>query len=180
MRHLYWWVLYCLYSFLVPVVWHLQAKVFPTGNYLLLRNIKQFRYEIRQSNSNFVFDGYLQKCCLFIEQLKFENKWEWADPPTFAGVYRDNVEIFFSTEEQGPPITWLSLVVDNVDEYFGLIKDSGAKILSKPENKEWNMREMLVECPDGTSSYLDIIRLVTRLSRMDKKGTRNQEGNLFK
>ena len=85
----------------------------------------------------------------FTEQLKFDNKWEWESPPTFGGVYRDNVEIFFCKEDQGHPATWLSLVVDNVDEYYQLIENSGAKILSKPDSKPWNMREMLVECPDG-------------------------------
>ena len=84
----------------------------------------------------------------FIEQLKFENKWEWESPPTFAGVYRDDVEIFFCKTDQGQPGTWLSLVVDNVDEYYELIKDTGAIFLSKPDSKEWNMREMLVKCPD--------------------------------
>ena len=30
----------------------------------------------------------------FIDQLKFENKWEWGSPPTFGGVYRDNLKIY--------------------------------------------------------------------------------------
>ena len=85
----------------------------------------------------------------FVEQLQFENKWEWDSPPTFGGVYKDEVEIFFCKEGQGNPVTWLSIVVDNVDEYYELIKDRGAKILSIPDSKEWNMREMLVESPDG-------------------------------
>jgi hypothetical protein len=85
----------------------------------------------------------------FVDELKFENKWEWDSPPTFGGVYRDSVEIFFSKDDQDKPASWISIVVDNVDEYYELIKDSGAKILSKPETKEWKMREMLVECPDG-------------------------------
>lgn len=85
----------------------------------------------------------------FTEQLKFDHKWEWDSPPTFGGVYRDQVEIFFSKGGQGNPGTWISLVVDNVDEYYEMIKDSGAKILATPDTKEWNMREMLVECPDG-------------------------------
>jgi len=85
----------------------------------------------------------------FTEQLKFDNKWEWESPATFGGVSRDNVEIFFCKEDQGHPATWLCLVVDNVDEYYQLIKNSDAKILSKPDSKEWNMREMIVECPDG-------------------------------
>ena len=41
----------------------------------------------------------------FVEQLKFENKWEWGSPPTFGGVYRDTVEIFFCKEGQGNPLT---------------------------------------------------------------------------
>lgn len=85
----------------------------------------------------------------FTEQLKFKNKWEWDSPPTFGGVYRDDVEIFFCKEDQGQPATWLSLVVDNVDEYYELIRDSGAKILSTHDSKEWNMREMIVGFPDG-------------------------------
>ncbi len=85
----------------------------------------------------------------FMEQLKFENKWVWETAPTFGGVYRDDVEIFFCKTDQGHPGTWISLLVDNVDDYYGLIKESGAKILSAPDSKEWGMREMLVECPDG-------------------------------
>ncbi|HEY0433184.1 MAG TPA: VOC family protein [Chitinophagaceae bacterium] len=85
----------------------------------------------------------------FIEQLKFENKWEWDDPANFGGVYRDETEIFFCKTDQGSPGTWVSVVVENVDDYYEEIKTSGAKIISKPETKEWNMREMLVECPDG-------------------------------
>ena len=85
----------------------------------------------------------------FTEKLKFENKWEWGSEASFGGVYRDDVEIFFCKDDQGHPGTWLSLMVENVDEYYESIKDSGVKILSKPDSKEWNIREMLVECPDG-------------------------------
>ena len=111
-----------------------------------------------QTNLNMKFDKAIpilysqdvsKSIIYFIEQLKFENKWEWENPPTFGGVYRDNVEIFFCKDHQGSPATWLSLVVDNVDEYYELINESGAKILSSPDSKQRNMREMLVECPDG-------------------------------
>lgn len=55
----------------------------------------------------------------------------------------------FCKDDQGHLGTWLSLMVDDVDEYYGSIKDSGVKILSKPDSKEWNIRGMLVECLDG-------------------------------
>ncbi len=85
----------------------------------------------------------------YTEQLKFEHHWEWDQPPTFAGVHMNDVEIFFCKDGQGHPGTWISVIVEKVDEYYELIKNSGAKILSPPDTKVWNMREMLVEDPDG-------------------------------
>jgi catechol 2,3-dioxygenase-like lactoylglutathione lyase family enzyme len=85
----------------------------------------------------------------FIEKLGFENKWEWESPVTFGGIAKDDVEIFFCLNGQGSPGTWLSIMVDDVDEYYERIKSTGARIISTPESMDWNMREMLVEAPDG-------------------------------
>ena len=85
----------------------------------------------------------------YIEKLGFDEKWQWDTPPTFGGVAKDDVEIFFCKKAQGNPGTWLCVVVDNVDDYYETIKDTGAKIVAPPQSKEWNMREMLVEDPDG-------------------------------
>ncbi len=85
----------------------------------------------------------------YTEVLEFENKWAWDDPPSFGGVSKDCVEIFFCEKAQGHPGTWLSVFVDDVDEYYERIKAKGAKILCPPEDMEWNVREMLVEDPDG-------------------------------
>jgi catechol 2,3-dioxygenase-like lactoylglutathione lyase family enzyme len=81
--------------------------------------------------------------------LGFDEGWVWDDEATFGGVVKGNVEIFFCKENQGNPGTWLAIILDNVDEYYNMIKDKGAKILFAPESKLWNMREMLVEDPDG-------------------------------
>lgn len=85
----------------------------------------------------------------YTEKLGFEQKWEWDSPPTFGGVAKDDVEIFFCERNQGHPGTWLCIVLDNVDEYYESIKEKGANIIALPESKEWNMREMLVQDPDG-------------------------------
>ena len=85
----------------------------------------------------------------YTEKLGFDEKWEWDSPPTFGGVNKDDVAIFFCKNDQGNPGTWLCIVVDNVDEYYESIKDKGANIAAVPQTKEWNMREMLVEDPDG-------------------------------
>ena len=85
----------------------------------------------------------------FTEQLKFDHKWEWNSPATFGCAYKDSVEIFFEKSDNEIPVIWIALLVNNVDEYYELIRDNGAKIISIPETKEWGIREMLVECPDG-------------------------------
>ena len=85
----------------------------------------------------------------YTEVLGFENKWYWGHPPTFGGVSKNGVEIFFCKEGQGQPGTWLSVFVENVDELYEQIKTRGAKIICAPETMEWNIREMLVEDPDG-------------------------------
>ena len=85
----------------------------------------------------------------YTEKLGFDQEWEWDSPPTFGGVSKDDVAIFFCEKGQGNPGTWLCIMVDNVDEYYERIKNKGAKIVALPQTKEWNMREMLVEDPDG-------------------------------
>jgi len=85
----------------------------------------------------------------YIEKLEFDEKWEWDNPPTFGGVRKQDVEIFFCKNDQGNPGTWLCILIENVDEYYKTIKNKGAKIITEPQNREFNIREMLVEDPDG-------------------------------
>jgi catechol 2,3-dioxygenase-like lactoylglutathione lyase family enzyme len=85
----------------------------------------------------------------YTEVLGFDCKWDWGNPPSFGGVSKDGVQIYFCEKEQGNPGTWLSIMLDNVDEYYEKIKAKGANIVSPPESMSWGIREMLVQDPDG-------------------------------
>ena len=85
----------------------------------------------------------------YTEVLGFEDAWQWGEPTDFGGVVKDDVEIFFCLNGQGHPGTWIAIIVDDVDEYYELIKAKGANIVFSPKSQEWNMREMLVQDPDG-------------------------------
>lgn len=85
----------------------------------------------------------------YVEVLGFSESWEWGGPVDFGGVVRDDVEILFCLNNQGNPGTWLAIMVDDVDAYFTMIKARGAKILAEPVDREWFLREMFVEDPDG-------------------------------
>lgn len=85
----------------------------------------------------------------YTEVLAFDDSWEWGEPTDFGGIVRDGVEIFFCLNDQGHPGTWVTIIVDDVDAYYQIIKPKGALIMAPPDNKPWNMREMLVKDPDG-------------------------------
>ena len=85
----------------------------------------------------------------YTEVLGFDSKWEWGDPPTFGGVSKDLVDVFFCKDGQGQPGTWVAVMVNNVEELYERIKTKEGRVLAPPEDKEWGLREMLVEDPDG-------------------------------
>ncbi|GAO43147.1 putative acyltransferase [Flavihumibacter petaseus NBRC 106054] len=91
----------------------------------------------------------LRSVAYYTSVLGFDNHWTWGDPPTFAGISKDSFEIFFCEKGQGNPGTWMSVFVDKVDEYHDLIKSRGAQILVPPVDREWGVREMLVQDPDA-------------------------------
>jgi len=85
----------------------------------------------------------------YTEVLGFEEHWTWDEPPTFGGVVDGDTTIFFCKGNQGHKGTWLAINVNNVDEYYEVIKAKNAEIISPPDTKPWSMREMLVKDPDG-------------------------------
>ena len=102
----------------------------------------------------------------YTEVLGFKNKWEWNDPPGFGGVSKDSVDVFFCKDGQGSPGTWIAIMVNDVDELYETIKAKGGKVLAEPEDKEWGLREMLVQDPDG-----HIIRFGQHKTSGHKKST---------
>jgi uncharacterized glyoxalase superfamily protein PhnB/N-acetylglutamate synthase-like GNAT family acetyltransferase len=85
----------------------------------------------------------------YTEVFGFTNHWAWDDAPSFGGVSKDGVELFFCKDGQGHPGTWISIMVNDVDELYQRILEKEGKVLSPPKDMEWGMREMLVEDPDG-------------------------------
>lgn len=85
----------------------------------------------------------------FTEVLGFSGSWTWDEAPSFGGVDKGDVRLFFCKDGQGQPGTWLAINVDDIDAYYEWVKARGAKILQAPQTYEWGLREMLVETPDG-------------------------------
>ena len=84
----------------------------------------------------------------YTEKLLFRRLWDWGKPPGFGAVRLGSVEIFFCLNGQGNSGTWLSIFVDDVDDYFQRIKALGAEIIQEPADKPWGVREMQVRDPN--------------------------------
>jgi uncharacterized glyoxalase superfamily protein PhnB len=84
----------------------------------------------------------------YVNKLGFRKLWDWGDPPTFAGVGRDQVELFLSKDDWGGP-TSLSIFVQDVDALYEDYRKSGAAVRRPPTNFPWGVRGMDVEDPDG-------------------------------
>ncbi len=71
----------------------------------------------------------------YMEQLAFDDKWEWDHPTTFGGVNKNSVRIFFCLNDQGNPGTWIAINVENVDEYYETLKRETQKYYHLPLTK---------------------------------------------
>jgi hypothetical protein len=81
-------------------------------------------------------------------KLLFERLWDWGSPPSFGAVRLGKVEIFFCLGDQGHPGTWLSIFVDDVDDYFERITRLGAEVIEGPKDFPWGCREVQVRDPN--------------------------------
>jgi len=84
----------------------------------------------------------------YTRKLLFSKLWDWGDPPSFGAVRLGRIEIFFCLRAQGAPGTWLSIFLDDVDDYYTRIKRLGANIIYGPKDEPWGVREIHVQDPN--------------------------------
>ena len=84
----------------------------------------------------------------YTQKLFFEVLWEWDQPPSFGCVRLGNVEIFLCLRAQGQPGMWMSIFMDNLDDYFERIRKAGADVISGPKDYPWGCREFQVRDPN--------------------------------
>jgi catechol 2,3-dioxygenase-like lactoylglutathione lyase family enzyme len=85
----------------------------------------------------------------YVDKLGFEKKWEWGEPPDFACVGREQVELFLSLEPRGVSGAWISIFVQDIDALYETYSKTGAIIRKPPADYPWGIREMTVEDLDG-------------------------------
>ena len=105
---------------------------------------------IRSSEPIFPVADVVATVRYYRDVLGFSEEWVWGEPPDFACVARDEVELFLSlTTQRVASGSWLSIFVQDVDALYEDYKTRGAIIRQPPTEYPWGMREMNVEDLDG-------------------------------
>jgi catechol 2,3-dioxygenase-like lactoylglutathione lyase family enzyme len=84
----------------------------------------------------------------YTRKLSFDLRWDWGKPPSFGCVALGNVEIFFCLKAQGQPGMWMSIFMDDVDDYGERIRKAGAEVIYGPRDEPWGCREIHVRDPN--------------------------------
>ena len=93
----------------------------------------------------------LQKAIAFYSsKLGFEVGWQWGDPPSYASVCRDHVEINLSLEPLGSHrFSKTYLVVEHVELIYQLWVAKGVEPVEPIGNREYGMRDFAIKDPFG-------------------------------
>jgi catechol 2,3-dioxygenase-like lactoylglutathione lyase family enzyme len=88
----------------------------------------------------------------YATKLGFTLAFTEGDPPTFAGVNLDCVQLFFSKGTPAPAGCSVYFVVGNADELFEYHSANQVEIVVPPRDRSYQLRDYTVR--DGNGYYL--------------------------
>jgi catechol 2,3-dioxygenase-like lactoylglutathione lyase family enzyme len=99
----------------------------------------------------------------YTNKLGFVLAFAEGDPPTFAGVNLDHVQIFLSKGTPAPQGCSVYFVVGDADQLFEFHRANGVEIVESPKDQPYKLREYTVRDLDGY--YLNFGHRLPRQSR---------------
>lgn len=86
----------------------------------------------------------------FCDVLGFTSEFTWGDPPTYAGVTRDDADVHL---RQGAPGATdgarIAFVVTEIDSLCDEFRSRGAMVAEPLEERPYGMRDFSIRTPDG-------------------------------
>ena len=85
----------------------------------------------------------------YTARLGFTRSFTWGDPPTFAGVMLDRVQMFFSKGTPNPSGCSVYFVVGHADELCAYQRAHGVEIVEPPGDRDYALRDYTVRDLNG-------------------------------
>ena len=100
----------------------------------------------------FVVADIAASLAYYRDVLGFEVTFEYGQPPSYACLCRDEVGLHLlaaSRTKQSPGHGGLCIFVRDVDELYAEISARGARLLNRPEDRDYGMRDFDAVDADG-------------------------------
>jgi catechol 2,3-dioxygenase-like lactoylglutathione lyase family enzyme len=85
----------------------------------------------------------------YANQLGFVVAFTEGEPPSFAGVNLDRVQIFLRQGQPAPESASVYFVVGDVDELCAWYRANGVEIVDPPRDQPYRLREFTIRDLDG-------------------------------
>jgi catechol 2,3-dioxygenase-like lactoylglutathione lyase family enzyme len=80
----------------------------------------------------------------YTTKLGFTTAFTYGDPPTFAGVLLDRVQIFLQEGTPNPGASSIYFMVGDADELFAFHQANGVDVLQPPTDQDYEIRDYVV------------------------------------
>jgi catechol 2,3-dioxygenase-like lactoylglutathione lyase family enzyme len=80
----------------------------------------------------------------YTSKLGFRLAFTWGDPPTFAGLLLDRVQIFLQKGTPNPGASSVYFLVGDADELFAFHQASGVEVAQPPTDQPYQIRDYFV------------------------------------
>ena len=109
----------------------------------------QFKFE--SVSPIFTVRDVAEALAFYSEQLEFEVGWTWGDPPTYASVCRDRVELNLGLPSEGDALTTSGayVAVTHIDEYHERLAARGVTFKVAIGDRPYGMRDFAILDPSG-------------------------------
>ncbi|HEX8905460.1 MAG TPA: VOC family protein [Longimicrobiaceae bacterium] len=85
----------------------------------------------------------------YTSKLGFRMGFTWGEPPTFAGVNLDRVQIFLQQGTPNPGHSSVYFFIGNADELFEFQRANGVEVVEEPGDREYGIRDYTVRDLNG-------------------------------
>lgn len=107
------------------------------------------RVDCERHHASLVVPDVLRAVEFYETKLGFRQAFLDGDPPTFAGINLDQVQIFLQQGTPNPSGTSVYFVVGNADELFAFHKANGVEIVAAPTDEPYGLRDFYVRDLNG-------------------------------
>jgi catechol 2,3-dioxygenase-like lactoylglutathione lyase family enzyme len=107
------------------------------------------RFECEQQHACLMVADIGATIDFYTTKLGFTPSFTWGDPPTFAGVMLDRVQMFLSRGTPNPSGCSVYFVVGSADELCAYQRGNGVEVAEPPADREYGMRDYSVRDLNG-------------------------------